>query len=209
MGGMGSGERWSKKRVVEGRHAIDTADLKRWKLLSPGVTNRSGTLTWHRGGAGAPVSSVVYRSTVGATDGTLRLLYSTTAPKIDLDYTVRLVTTRCHLGGVRWWFVCPLVHDGVACGRRVRKLYLGGRYFGCRHCHNLTYRSTQESDGRVYAALRAGMHLGGFTDTVGLSVTQLGFALKVLTAGQKRLERIGQRMDKIGRGKRGKLPEKA
>jgi hypothetical protein len=35
--------------------------------------------------------------------------------------------------------------------RRVGKLYLppGERYFGCRCCHRLTYRSVQEHDKRV------------------------------------------------------------
>jgi hypothetical protein len=35
----------------------------------------------------------------------------------------------------------------VGCGRRVGKLYLppGGKYFGCRHCYNLTYTSSNES----------------------------------------------------------------
>jgi hypothetical protein len=40
-----------------------------------------------------------------------------------------------------------LVVGGVPCGRRAGKLYLppGGRYFGCRLCHGLTYTSCQES----------------------------------------------------------------
>ena len=62
-----------------------------------------------------------------------------------MDYRVRLVTTTPTYGGLRWWFICPLVINGVECNRRVRKLYLYGRYFGCRHCHNLTYRSSQEA----------------------------------------------------------------
>ncbi len=31
------------------------------------------------------------------------------------------------------------------CGRRVGKLYLAGRYSGCRACHGLTYASRNES----------------------------------------------------------------
>jgi hypothetical protein len=197
VGGLGSGERWSKKGTVEGRYAIDTADLKRWRLLTPGPAPRAGSFEWRRGSENA--SSVSYLLTVGPTSGTLRLMYSMKSLNADLDYSVALVTTRCHLGGVRWWFICPLVRNNVACGRRVRKLYLCGRYFGCRHCNNLTYRSQQESDSRVYAALRDGMHLGGFDNIDGMSVRQLGFALKVLTAEQKRLERVGQRLDRIGR----------
>jgi len=61
--------------------------------------------------------------------------------------TVWLTTTRPHFGGLRWWFCCPLRVEGRPCGRRVGKLYLppGGRYFGCRHCHGLTYTSCQDS----------------------------------------------------------------
>jgi hypothetical protein len=62
---------------------------------------------------------------------------------------IGLVTTKPYLGGLRWWFSCPM------CGRRVAKLYLGGRFFGCRSCHNLTYRSTQRahSEERLARAL--------------------------------------------------------
>ena len=51
------------------------------------------------------------------------------------------------MGGVRWWFLCTLTCDGRYCGRRVGKLYLppGGRYYGCRHCYDLTYKSCQLS----------------------------------------------------------------
>jgi hypothetical protein len=43
--------------------------------------------------------------------------------------------------------------SGQACNRRVGKLYFppGGRYFGCRHCYCLTYRTVQEHDKRVDA----------------------------------------------------------
>jgi hypothetical protein len=186
VGGFGSGQKWSKKGVVEGRLAIDTADLKRMKLLTPGPAERAGALEWRRAGAEKPTPTVSYRLTLGPAAGTLRLLYSISAQNANLDYTVRLVTTACHLGGVRWWFVCPLVKGGVACGRRVRKLYLRGKYFGCRHCHGLTYRSTQESDKRVYALARAG--LDAIPRFGQASVAQLGAALKALELMQKRFD---------------------
>ncbi|MBP3954415.1 hypothetical protein J8F10_03810 [Gemmata sp. G18] len=192
MGGTFSGYRGSKKRVVESCDALDTADLKRWGMLVRG-TDRAGVLDWRRGGEEKPSSSVAYVLAAGAENGVLRLQYQIGPPAESLDYAIRLVTTGCHLGGVRWWFICPLVRDGVACGRRVRKLYRRGKYFGCRHCHSLAYRSTQESDSRVYAALRRGAHLHEFGDVRGMSVSQLGLALKVLTAGQKRLERFIRR----------------
>jgi hypothetical protein len=60
---------------------------------------------------------------------------------------VRPTTTPTQLGGRRFWFICPLIVRGMACNRRVGNLYLppGTRYFGCRKCHNLTYRSCQEA----------------------------------------------------------------
>lgn len=178
---MGSGARWSKKRVVEHCSFIDTADLKRWKMLVPGTANRAGSFQW--GGA-----SVSYRLTVGADAGTVRLIYRMPVPNADLDYTVRLVTTRCHLGGARWWFLCPLSKNGVGCGRRVRKLFLSGRYFGCARCHNLTYRSRQESDARVYVLARAGVD--AMPNPARSSVAQLGVALKALTLIEKRMKRL-------------------
>jgi hypothetical protein len=184
---MGSGERWSKKRVVESCTAIDTAKLRQWNLLVPGITDHPGALFWGREGEKEPTSSVSYTLTVRDGSGSFRLLYQLGEAKTSFDYRIRLVTTACHLGGVRWWFICPLVRSGVACERRVRKLYLCGKYFGCRHCHNLTYRSRQESDSRVYALARAG--LDAIPRIEGASVTQLGLTLKALTLMQKRFKR--------------------
>ncbi len=66
--------------------------------------------------------------------------------KIELDYKARLVWTPCQFGGRRWWFICPLASNGNACNRRVGVLYLASsKYFGCRHCHNLTYESCKKS----------------------------------------------------------------
>lgn len=65
----------------------------------------------------------------------------------DVRIPVRLQTTPTQFGGERWWFTCPLVVNGIACNRRVGKLYLPPRakYFGCRTCHGLTYQSSQEA----------------------------------------------------------------
>lgn len=69
-----------------------------------------------------------------------------TGKKTDYDYKIQLTTTPCHFGGVRYWFVCPLVVNGIPCGRKTGTLYLasGGNYFGCRHCYNLSYESRNE-----------------------------------------------------------------
>lgn len=59
---------------------------------------------------------------------------------VHISYSVPLERTPCDFGGFRYWFVCP----GRGCGRRVSKLYGLGRYFLCRHCHNLAYASQNE-----------------------------------------------------------------
>ncbi len=55
-------------------------------------------------------------------------------------HEVSLTLTRCNLGGVRWWFFCPL------CSERVAVLYLRPRFgrFRCRHCNDLSYSSRNE-----------------------------------------------------------------
>lgn len=64
-----------------------------------------------------------------------------------MQYQVDLTPTSCYFGGERFWFRCPLVVNGIPCKRRVGKLYLppGAKYFGCRHCYDLSYRSKQVS----------------------------------------------------------------
>ncbi|HJZ56062.1 MAG TPA: hypothetical protein VKE74_13930 [Gemmataceae bacterium] len=204
MGGVWSGQRSSKKPVVEGQLAVDTADLRRLNLLVPGITDRIGSLHWRRDGEQEPLSSVSYTLSVGNGSGTFRLLYKQGPDGERLDYPVGLVSTSCRLGGVRWWFVCPLSVNGVACGRRVRKLYLRGKYFGCRHCHGLAYTSSQESDSRVYALLHGGLDPGLFGDARGMSGTQLGLALKALMLEERQLDRLDRRLARGRRGRRAK-----
>ena len=64
-----------------------------------------------------------------------------------LDYWAEIVTTNCRYGGYRYWFLCPLWINGHPCHRRVAVLYKppSCSLFGCRLCHDLTYKSSQES----------------------------------------------------------------
>jgi hypothetical protein len=63
-----------------------------------------------------------------------------------IERTIELQTTRPHWGGQRCWFICLFSGNGRACRRRVTKLYLppGSKYYACRRCHALTYRSQRE-----------------------------------------------------------------
>jgi hypothetical protein len=154
MGGRGSGNHYhwwreSKKTVVEDCLALDASRWMREGILRAGVVLR-GTWRWtYQSGSSFTVHYEV--DTLDLSHPFVRLWYSwvwtASQQQESADYRVRLVTTRPRFGGLRWWFICPLVVNGRGCGRRVGKLYLPGRdrYFGCRHCHGLTYTSCQES----------------------------------------------------------------
>jgi len=52
---------------------------------------------------------------------------------------IPLTKTPCYFGGERFWFICPDCHRRVAILYRPRY----SSFFLCRHCHDLTYQSTQ------------------------------------------------------------------
>ena len=165
MGGYGSGVRGggSPKQTVEDCRVLSAAKLQSDDLLGEGRYG-GGRLVWTRTSTGEEVGSIGYLiDTLKPSDWHLRLQYNLTLWRTGkrewLDYRVSLTTTPLPWGGLRWWFLCPLLKDGRPCGRRCGKLYLppGGKYFGCRLCYDLTYRSAQEAhrfDG-LYAALAA------------------------------------------------------
>jgi hypothetical protein len=181
MGGPGSGSSYhwwrDTKTVVEDCLSLDTNRWTRDGILKPGQW-QSGTWTWTYPSG----NQFTVNYEVGAEDpesAGVRLFYCT--QEQSLDYRVRLATTRPKFGGYRWWFVCPLIVNGVECNRRVRKLYLpppSARYFGCRHCHGLTYTSCQES--HKYDAL--------YQEMAG----SLGWDLKRVKEGMKLLARSGE-----------------
>jgi len=160
MGGYGSG-RWGthvKKNTVEDCRVLDASRWMREKILEEGSL-RSGWWRWTDAQTGEERSSLVYEVNATGTElpPHVRLRYSITKTGENLDYQIRLESTRPRLGGRRWWFICPLVVNGRKCGRRVGKLYLptGGKYYGCRHCYDLTYECAQTSNnsvGRLVAA---------------------------------------------------------
>ena len=145
---MGSGP---AKRRVEQCDDLDTAFLRRngWLRRGPWLT---GPVRWTYSPGGAVSQLTLTTDLSDPAAPAAHLSYTLSGEAI--AYPVRLVTTRPHYGGARWWFLCPLRRGTMPCGRRVRKLYRAGRYFGCRGCHDLTYRSRQEHDARVSRLMR-------------------------------------------------------
>jgi hypothetical protein len=159
MGGVGSGSwyRYGTKETVEGLKKLDVNRLHRQRLLNPGCR---GSISWSKGenSLGSIGFEVKDRCLV------LDYRYRRASEEWEeVRYPVQLTWTPCNYGGDRPWFVCSGVVNGYHCGRRVGKLYSRGKYFLCRHCHDLTYESRK--DGQKYRALhkcqRIRQRLGG------------------------------------------------
>lgn len=139
MGGLGSGvwEREGRKQVVEncaviGVPEIIAAALRRVKPYSVKFCHEWLALNCELG---------------QRTDGDLILSLVYRLPNIgELGHSIPLLASKSTFG-VRRWFSCPLIHDGIPCRRKCSKLYLprGGKFFGCRKCYGLTYRSAQQA----------------------------------------------------------------
>ncbi len=156
MGGYGSG-RTGYKQKAENCRSLDVNLMHREGCLSEGWR---GNWQWSRNGE--VLSKIGMRAEQG---------------RIVLDYRVRLrggdwepVTqpvnisqVDCNFGGQRPFFLCPGIVNGQNCGRRVGKLFSGGRYFLCRHCYSVAYGSQSEErhDRLLRRANKLRMALGG------------------------------------------------
>lgn len=134
MGGFGSGAS-DRKTTVEESLIISVGHFYRQRR-----SMLQGTLVWNFGGGNT--SSLSFENSFqGMPVITLRYRRHST----DVELPIRLQSTPSAFNGERWWFTCPI--NGRHCNQRVSKLYLppGQAYFGCRKCHDLTYRSSQEA----------------------------------------------------------------
>lgn len=129
-------------------YKIDIYWLNKYGYLAG---SKRGGLVWG-GEDGDKKNSVGIYSNVSAEESYVILSYSmsaTNGERRSLSYPVRLVTSSCNYGSLRYWFACP------QCGRRVGVLYLGGERFLCRHCYNLSYSSRNVNRHyRMYATFR-------------------------------------------------------
>jgi hypothetical protein len=134
MGGYGSGRNFGASCTGENR----SIDARQWQREGLFVDGSSFNSTWSRAGKD--------NGNIGVKTGNGQAMLSYSCQKNGgewerLDYPIRLDTTSCHYGGVRYWFTCP----AIGCGRRAALLYLGDKYFACRHCYKLAYSSQRET----------------------------------------------------------------
>lgn len=152
MGGYGSG-RWNhhdKRRTVDASIVLDIKQFRIHDLIKPDL-QKQGVLQWHRGEK--VLASVRFTVDLCVGHQGLRLQYRAAKDdgswQKDLDYIIPIDELRSYLRPERFYFLCPLHpnNGNLQCMRRCQKLYLplGAVQFGCRACHNLTYRSCQES----------------------------------------------------------------
>ena len=135
--------RWyyNNKKTVEESTELCIFRLNKWGLLK-GWHNT--TLTWTRKFSDNESSAGLVIDVV-CEHPYAKLNYTITryrdGSKQSYDYRIGLAKTPCHLGGVRFWFLCP------HCGRRSGKLYRKplGEVYLCRICNDLTYESRNES----------------------------------------------------------------
>lgn len=198
MGGYGS-TRWTgheKAELVEDALVLDAGKVGR-DLLRTTRGPASATIRWtvRDREVGAVALWVLSRDEAGAHAS---LSYNASGTPVEVP--LRLVVTRPPLGGTRWWWCCPLAVDGRPCGRRVQKLYLppSARVFGCRSCHRLTYRSSQEHDKGVDAFLRdpAVMRSALSAPAEALPARALLKALKADILTQERLTKRLRRLER-------------
>ena len=132
MGGYNSG-RTGGTRCTDDLRSLDVRLLQREKTLQPGMLFQ---LSWpSRNGAPNAINvsvdtdCVVLRYQQSWQGGG----FQSCVNSIELDWT------RCHFGGRRAWWLCPL------CDKRVTILYSGPSRYACRHCFSLDYRSQRET----------------------------------------------------------------
>lgn len=163
MGGYGSGRPGWRPKIEQFR-SLNVNRLRKAGSLKAGY---SGEWQWTTDGE--KVASINVRAAAGR----LVLVYRITSNGCDWEDVEELIPvaeTDCHFGGVRPWFLCPAVRNGRYCGRRVGKLFLGQKYFVCRHCLGLNYASQSEEPMHRHnrRANKIRMALGGEPGTAAM-----------------------------------------
>lgn len=149
--------RWTSRLTVEECRCLDVEVMHREGVLVSPLGTRWWVVWKDAEGKAetAPGYSVIANPRGGIA---LRIAGLATDGQVGSSFTylIEIATSRPRFGGRRYWFRCPVVRDGIPCGRRVGRLYLppGQQIFACRVCYNLTYWSAQTHDKRVDRMMR-------------------------------------------------------
>jgi len=180
MGGFGSGK-WMDvmtRKVTTGLcRTLSVKQLKQMGVFDEDRVNEVFCIQWvNECGDDAGMVKITPRVSGHGNKRSLRVEIGAGGVAGDGFVTVTtqdipITTTPCYYGGVRYWFLCPAVVDGLLCENRVGKLYLppGGKVFACRHCYGLTYESCQKS----HKYDRIIDHIPDDLDLEGLNLTQV------------------------------------
>jgi hypothetical protein len=140
----------SAKQTTERLPFIDIRQLHKSGYLKP-LTD--GTFTWSIGGQlFCTIGFLVYQQMICIHFNHRQLDGSWKACRQEIFFD----KTECNYGGERKWFLCG------KCGRRIAIVYFRDKGFFCRHCHDLTYASQQETkkDRMRRKALKIRQRLG-------------------------------------------------
>jgi len=149
--------RWSDRLTVEVCRCLDLRAMHRdGVLLSPPGSRWEVRWSGPDGTTEATLSYSVFATSGGATALRIDSNPRDGQSRMKFEYMIEITTTQPRFGGRRYWFRCPLLREGIRCGKRVGRLYLppGQQLFGCRQCYGLTYQSAQQHDRRKDALIR-------------------------------------------------------
>jgi hypothetical protein len=135
MGGANSGRRRSANRgAVEQYPAIDLRVLRRARLIIAGQCTYT---TWHWGNQAPEALNVrIFIDLSDTGDASMRFVRSNDYGAMAERVAIECVP--CPYGGLRCYFLCPLV------GARCEQLFLVEGIFASRKAHKLTYASQSE-----------------------------------------------------------------
>ncbi len=134
-----------KKAVVEDCLVLDINLMLRQNLIQTQYAWKS--ILRMAGGSEFAIKRVPV--CVNYPHGYLKLNYSVNTEPV--EFIVPIDLTYTSTGKRIWRFQCPIQKDcSYPYLRKVQKLYLppGGKYFGCRHCYDLSYESRQNWNRR-------------------------------------------------------------
>ena len=144
--------RWTTRLTVEDCLPLDIESFRHAGTIPSTQLGASGEMFW-TSPSGIPLGGLDYvtQTTWHATKIHIRdqVIVWRSQPIEIPEQRIEITTSKTNFGGERYWFYC-------GCWRQVGKLYLppGKTIFRCRRCYNLTYRSAQQHDHRVYDLAR-------------------------------------------------------